>query len=54
MKIVLFEDNQCEILYPLGLFSPLYELQVGSWTLKSIIELLDIPVKTNYRLVYSV
>jgi len=49
MKIVLFEDNQCEILYPLGLFSPLYELQVGSWTLKSMIELLDIPVQTIVR-----
>ena len=49
MKIVLFEDNQCEILYPLGLFSPLYELQVGLWTLKSMIELLDIPVQTIVR-----
>ncbi|MFC1551943.1 putative sugar nucleotidyl transferase [Candidatus Latescibacterota bacterium] len=43
MKIILFEDNQCERLYPIGLFRPLYRLRVGSWTLESMIELLDIP-----------
>ena len=49
MKIVLFEDNQCKILYPLGFFNPLHSLQVGSWTLHSIIELLNIPVITIIR-----
>lgn len=49
MKIVLFEDNQCKILYPLGFFRPLHDLQVGSWTLHSMIKLLDIPVLTIVR-----
>ena len=49
MKIVLFEDKQCKILYPLGFFSPLYFLRVSSWTLHSMIELLGIPVLTIVR-----
>ncbi len=49
MKIVLFEDNQCKNLYPLGLFHPLYDLKIGSWTLHSIIKLLEVPVFSIIR-----
>jgi len=49
MKIVLFEDNKCKSLYPLGFFSPLHCLQAGLWTLHSMIELLDIPILTIVR-----
>ncbi|MFC1539251.1 putative sugar nucleotidyl transferase [Candidatus Latescibacterota bacterium] len=49
MKIVLFEDNQCDRLYPIGLFRPLYRLRVGSWSLESMIELLDKPVMRIIR-----
>jgi len=49
MNIVIFEDNQCQNLYPLGLFSPLYDVPVGSWTLRAMIEQLGFPVSTIVR-----
>ncbi len=49
MKIVLFEDSQCNILYPLGLFTPLHDIKVGSFTLRSIVEQLNLPVLTIVR-----
>jgi UDP-N-acetylglucosamine diphosphorylase / glucose-1-phosphate thymidylyltransferase / UDP-N-acetylgalactosamine diphosphorylase / glucosamine-1-phosphate N-acetyltransferase / galactosamine-1-phosphate N-acetyltransferase len=44
MNIVLFEDNQCDNLRPVGLFRPLYELHVGSFTLYDLLKSLDIPL----------
>ncbi len=41
MQIVLFEDNQCDRLRPVGLFRPLCELQVGSFTLLDVAKTLD-------------
>ncbi len=49
MHIILFEDNHCENLYPLGLFCPVYDLKIGSWTLHDMVELLTIPVVTVIR-----
>ncbi|MBT4485014.1 MAG: glucose-1-phosphate thymidylyltransferase [Candidatus Latescibacteria bacterium] len=49
MKIVIFEDSHCTNLYPLGLFCPLYEVSIGSWTLHSMVNLLDVPVLTAVR-----
>jgi len=49
MQIILFEDNHCENLYPLGLFCPVYDLKIGSWTLHDMVELLTIPVVTIIR-----
>lgn len=44
MRIVLFEDNQCDNLRPMGLFRPLYELQIGSLTLRDVVETIEAPV----------
>lgn len=41
MHIVLFEDNQCNNLRPMGLFRPLCDLRVGSFTLLDVVETLD-------------
>jgi len=49
MKIVLFEDNQCRNLRPLGLFRPLYDLYIGSWTLFKLLRLLEYPLYTIIR-----
>ena len=49
MKIVLFEDNQCSILRPLGLFRPLFDHYCGSWTLFKLVNLLDQPVRAVIR-----
>ena len=49
MKIVLFEDNQCDTIRPAGLFKPLFELQIASWTLYDMVQLLDLPVLTIVR-----
>jgi len=49
MKIVLFEDNQCDNIRPAGLFRPLFELQIASWTLYDMVQLLDLPVLTIVR-----
>ncbi len=49
MHIVLFEDNQCSNLYPIGLFQPLYDTRVGSLTLRSLIGRLDSNYSTIVR-----
>lgn len=49
MKIIIFEDNQCQNLYPLGLFRPLNDLRIGSFTLSSLIAELGEPVATVTR-----
>lgn len=49
MNIILFEDKQSQCLYPLGLFRPLYDLRVGSWTFRNIVEQLGQPVVTITR-----
>ncbi len=49
MKIILFEDNKCKNLFPFGLFKPLHDLPVGSWTLHSMIKLLDFPTSFFVR-----
>ncbi len=49
MKIVLFEDNQCDNLRPVGLFRPLYDVLAGSWTLYDMVKRLDIPILTLIR-----
>ena len=41
MPIVVFEDNQCDHLRPVGLFRPLCELRVGSLTLLDMVKKLD-------------
>lgn len=37
MRIVVFEDNQCHRLYPMGLFRPAHELTVGACKLNDLI-----------------
>lgn len=49
MNIVLFEDNQCVNMRPAGLFSPMYELHVGSLRLYDIVTSLGHPVQTVVR-----
>ncbi|MCE5252524.1 glucose-1-phosphate thymidylyltransferase [bacterium] len=49
MKIVLFEDNQCRNLRPIGLFRPLFDLHAGSWTLFRLVRQLDCPVQAIIR-----
>jgi UDP-N-acetylglucosamine diphosphorylase / glucose-1-phosphate thymidylyltransferase / UDP-N-acetylgalactosamine diphosphorylase / glucosamine-1-phosphate N-acetyltransferase / galactosamine-1-phosphate N-acetyltransferase len=49
MRIVLFEDNQCDNLRPIGLFRPLYELQTGSLTLWNLAHELGFPVHVLRR-----
>ena len=49
MNIVLFEDNQCDNLRPVGLFRSLYELHVGSLTLLDLVKSLDVPLFTLRR-----
>ncbi len=44
MRIVLFEDNQCDNLRPIGLFRPLFDLQIGSLTLREIVETAGLPL----------
>ena len=44
MKIILFEDNQCVNLRPVGLFRPLFEISVGSLRLRNLVEETGIPV----------
>lgn len=49
MDVVLFEDDQCQQLYPLGLFTPLFDIQVGSMTLRSMLETTDCQIATVIR-----
>jgi UDP-N-acetylglucosamine diphosphorylase / glucose-1-phosphate thymidylyltransferase / UDP-N-acetylgalactosamine diphosphorylase / glucosamine-1-phosphate N-acetyltransferase / galactosamine-1-phosphate N-acetyltransferase len=49
MRIVLFEDNQCDNLRPIGMFRPLYDLRIGSLTLREIVEPLGAPVSALRR-----
>ena len=49
MNIVLFEDNQCHHLRPLGLFRPLYDVYAGSWTLFKLLKRFDCPVQSLIR-----
>ncbi len=49
MRIVLFEDNQCDNLRPIGLFRPLYDLQIGSLTLREIVNIIGVPVSCIRR-----
>ncbi|MFC1608139.1 putative sugar nucleotidyl transferase [Candidatus Latescibacterota bacterium] len=49
MKIVLFEDNCCTHLRPLGLFRPLFDLYVGTWTLFRVMSLTGFPVRALIR-----
>ena len=49
MKIVLFEDNRYAQLRPLGLFRPLFDLYVGSWTLFRVMSLTGFPVRALIR-----
>jgi len=49
MKIVLFEDNQCHNLRPIGLFRPLYDVYAGSWTLFTLLKRLDCPLEILTR-----
>jgi glucose-1-phosphate thymidylyltransferase len=44
MNIVLFEDNQCDQLRPIGLFRPLCEVYAGSLTLMHVTGTLGMPV----------
>lgn len=41
MRIVLFEDNQCDNLRPIGLFRPLCEVYAGSLTLMDVVRMID-------------
>ncbi|MFC1694046.1 putative sugar nucleotidyl transferase [Candidatus Latescibacterota bacterium] len=49
ITIVLFEDNQCEALRPVGMFRPFYEVRIGSLNLHEIVQSLKIPVETIVR-----
>jgi len=49
MKIILFEDNQCHNLHPIGLFRPLFDLYAGSFTLFQLIRQLDLPTRAIIR-----
>lgn len=49
MKLILFEDNQCDALRPMGLFSPLFEVHAANWSLRELVELLGLPVLTLVR-----
>lgn len=49
MTIVLFEDNQCDMLRPLGLFRPLCEISAGALTLMDVVNTLGAPVSLLRR-----
>lgn len=49
MTIILFEDNQCHNLRPIGLFRPLWNLISGSVTLLDMVKTLGVPVYTLRR-----
>ena len=49
ITIVLFEDNQCEALRPVGMFRPFYDVRIGSLTLHEMMQSLKIPVETIVR-----
>ena len=49
MKIILFEDNQSDNLCPVGLFRPLFDVYIGSVTLRELVSKMDIPVLTITR-----
>ena len=47
--IVLFEDNQCDSLRPVGLFRPLYDVRIASMSLIEMIRGIDAPLQTFVR-----
>lgn len=48
-NIVLFEDNQCDSLRPVGLFRPLFEVRIASMSLLEIVRNIDAPLHTFIR-----
>jgi UDP-N-acetylglucosamine diphosphorylase / glucose-1-phosphate thymidylyltransferase / UDP-N-acetylgalactosamine diphosphorylase / glucosamine-1-phosphate N-acetyltransferase / galactosamine-1-phosphate N-acetyltransferase len=49
MKLIIFEDNQCETMRPVGLFTPLFDVHVANWTLHELLLLLGLPTMTVVR-----
>jgi len=49
MRIVLFEDDQCRQMYPVGLFRPLFDVHIASRTLFGLVKSLGLPVDVLIR-----
>ena len=49
MKLIIFEDNQCDTMRPVGLFTPLFDVHVANWMLHELLTNLGLPTMTVVR-----